>query len=595
MKPERWPNLVTLFFAQAKRFGDRPFLWAKREGTYQPLTWIETANQVSALARGLRAIGVEPGDRIVLCAENRPEWLIADIAIMAAGAVTVPAYTTNTEADHQHILENSGARGVIVSTERLAQRLLPAVIRSAEARFVITLESIPLQQRINGELLDWAAVMAEGERADDDVAKAAERFTAEDLACLIYTSGTGGAPKGVMLHHGALLHNCAGAEDALAPLGLAGEVYLSYLPLSHAYEHTAGQFFPIAIGAEIYYAEGVETLTADMLAARPTIMAAVPRLYEALHHRITLGVRRASPLKRRLFHRALDLGRARYQNPESLGLGDRLTDRLLDRVVRQKVRAVFGGRLKALVSGGAALNVEIGLFFQALGLPVLQGYGQTEAGPVISVNRPGRAKIHTVGPPLKNVEVRLADDGEILVRGGLVMRGYWENPEATRQVIRDGWLHTGDIGRFDGDGHLIITDRKKDIIVISGGDNISPVRVEGILTLEREIAQAMVYGDRRPHLVALLVPDADWMKAWAAKAGKAADPAALAEDAEFRRALAAVVDRVNAKLSAIEKVRRFAVAPEPFGIDNNQLTPTLKIRRHSIRDRYGEALDALYR
>ncbi|TVR81033.1 MAG: long-chain fatty acid--CoA ligase [Rhodospirillales bacterium] len=594
MTPARWPNLVALFFSQAERFGDRPFLSAKRDGTFAPLTWTEVANQVTTLARGLRALGVEPGDRIVLCSENRPEWLIADLAIMTAGAVTVPAYTTNTEADHQHILDDSGARGVILSSERLGRRLLPAVLRATDARFVVTMEPIPRQQRINGEILDWGEVLVRGTAHDDDVAAMVPRLSSQDLACLIYTSGTGGTPKGVMLHHGALLHNCAGAYDALAPLGLADEVYLSYLPLSHSYEHTAGQFFPIAIGAQIYYAEGVETLAADMLVARPTIMTAVPRLYESLHQRITRGVRRASPLKQRLFERALDLGRRRYHDPKSLSLGDRLLDPVLDRLVRRKVRAVFGGRLKALVSGGAALNVEIGLFFQALGLPVLQGYGQTEAGPVISVNRPGKAKIHTVGPPLKDVAVRLADDGEILVQGGLVMQGYWRNDRATRETVRDGWLHTGDIGTFDGDGHLIITDRKKDIIVISGGDNISPVRVEGILTLEREIAQAMVYGDRRPHLVALLVPDTDWMSAWARDADKPADLGTLAGDTAFRQALAAAVNRVNANLSAIEKVRHFTIAKEPFGIDNNQLTPTLKIRRHAIRERYGAELDALY-
>ena len=396
-----------------------------------------------------------------------------------------------------------------------------------------------------------------------------------------------------MLSHRAILHNCAGATDALRDIGLGDEVFLSFLPLSHSYEHTAGQFFPISIGAEIYYAEGIDTLGANMLEARPTIMTAVPRLYEMLHQRITTGVKKTGGAKAALFERALALGRKRYANGR-LGVIDGLWDRLLDKLVRDKARARFGGRLKALVSGGAPLNPDIGIFFTALGLRILQGYGQTESAPVISVNRAPDARMHTVGRPLIDTTVRIAGDGEILVRGDLLMQGYWNNPEATADAIQDGWLHTGDIGHFDPHGHLVITDRKKDIIVNSGGDNVAPQRIEGLLTIEPEIAQAMVHGDKRPHLVALLVPDAEWLKEWAAVNAQADSAAALADNAELRKALGPAVERVNRSLSSIEKVRRFVVASEPFSVENEMLTPTMKVRRHKVREIYGPRLDALY-
>ncbi|MBL6927571.1 MAG: long-chain fatty acid--CoA ligase [Rhodospirillales bacterium] len=579
-----WPNLVTMFFSQAERLADKPFLWAKNGGVYEPLSWRETASRVVQLARGLRALGVVAGDRIVLVSENRPEWLIADMAIMASGAISVPAYTTNTEADHLHILENSGAKGVIVSTRRLAEKLIPAAHRADETHFVVAIEPPEIAQHLTLDLHAWDDVLASGENGGD-IAADAEKFQRTDTACIIYTSGTGGAPKGVMLHHGAILHNCEGADDALRELGLGHEVFLSFLPLSHSYEHSPGQFFPILIGADIYYAESAELLITNMGQARPSIMVSVPRLYELMRTRILAGVRKQGGLREKMFHKTVALGRKRHLGGGSLGFGEAIVDAILDKLVRAKVRARFGGRLKAMVSGGAPLNPDIGLFFTALGLRVLQGYGQTESAPVVSVNRPGKVKMHTVGPPLINTEVRIAEDGEILIRGELVMQGYWRDPELSAQTVKDGWLHTGDIGVIDADGYIQITDRKKDIIVNSGGDNISPQRVEGILTLEPEIAQAMVYGDQKPHLVGILIPDAEWLKGWKAANGP---------DADVHGALSAAVDRVNKDLSNIEKVRRFIVGDEAFSIDNEQMTPTLKVRRHKITEVYGERLEGLY-
>lgn len=588
-----WPNLVAMFFAQADALGDKPFLWMKRDGAYHPLTWRQASDQVIRLARGLAGLGVATGDRIVLVSENRPEWLIAEVAIMATGAIAVPAYTTNTEADHLHILTNSGAKGAIVSSQRLAGKLIPAAHRSPEAQFVIAIEPPEITQSLTVDLHAWDAVLGGGGTGADIVAAAAA-MKRTDTAAIIYTSGTGGAPKGVMLHHGAILHNCEGAREAIEEIGLGDEAFLSFLPLSHSYEHAAGQFLPIFLGAEIYYAESAEMLVKNMGEARPTLMISVPRLYDVISSRIQVDVRKAGGLKEKLFNKAIALGRKRYLNGGSLTWGEHFQDVFLDKLVRDKARARFGGRLKAMVSGGAPLNPEIGIFFRALGLPIIQGYGQTESAPVVSINRPSRSKMHTVGPPLANTEVRIAEDGEILVRGELVMQGYWRDPDLTARTVKDGWLHTGDVGVIDEDGHLLITDRKKDIIVNSGGDNIAPQRVEGMLTLEPEIAQAMVYGDRRPHLVGVLVPDAEWCRNWAAANGREYDPAALAGDKVFHGAMMAVVDRVNRNLSTIEKVRRIVVAPTPFSIDNEQITPTLKLRRHKIVETYGDALNALY-
>ena len=588
------PNLVALFQDQAERFAGKPFLWHKRDGSWQSWSWQFTGDVVSHLSRGLSALGVGPGDRVVLLSENRPEWPAADLAIMATGAITVPAYCTNTPADHAHILNDSGAKAAIVSTARLARNLLPAAHRAADLKTVITIEPPNLTQSLSLDVHQWDAVLARGAATGGAGLANLNSIQRTDTACIIYTSGTGGAPKGVMLSHGAILHNVAGARGALADLGLEQEKFLSFLPLSHSYEHTAGQFFPIAIGAEIYYAEGVDTLLANLQEVRPTLMTAVPRLYETMRGRILRNVAAGSGSGQKFFNKALDLGRRKYEGVVPLGLGERLVDSVLDALVRRKIKGRFGGRLKAMISGGAPLNPEIGLFFQSLGFCILQGYGQTESAPIVSVNRPARPQMHTVGPLLDDLDLRIADDGEILVRGELVMQGYWRNPEETARTIVDGWLHTGDIGIVDADGHLRITDRKNDIIVNSGGDNVSPQRIEGILTMEPEIAQAMIYGDRRPHLVALLVPDEEWLANWALANDQDCDLALLADDPALRTALEPSVARVNGGLSNIEKIRRFMIATAPFTIDNEQLTPTMKIRRHQIRAIYGEALEALY-
>ena len=595
---DRWRSIPEAFFEVVRRSPDAPLLWAKRNGTWTSWSRSQTATAVRAAARGLRAIGVRRGDRVVLVAENRPEFLIADLAIMAAGAITVPAYTTNSEADHAHVLEDSEARFAIVSTPQLAKRLLPAAGRAPACRGAVLIDAAETPAQAPGGdfvLHFWDAVLRDGAAQADDIDAEVDRLQADATACFIYTSGTGGAPKGVMLSHGNILSNCKMAYALLASLGLGDEIFLSFLPLSHSYEHTAGQCFPITIGAQIYYSGGVEHLTQELAEVRPTVMTAVPRLYESMQQRILRGVEKAPRLRRTLFHAALDLGRKRYHDPKSLTLWERLKDAAVERLVRGKVRRRFGGRLKGMVSGGAALDPDVGIFFNALGVMVLQGYGQTETSPVVACNPPERPKLHTVGPPLPGVEARIADDGELLVRGPMVMQGYWKLPEHTAETIRDGWLHTGDVATIDADGYIQITDRKKDILVLSGGDTLSPAKVEGYLTRQPEIAQAMVYGDKRPHLVAILVPEAEWLEAWARRQGKPADLAALADDADLRAALDQVIARANREVAQTEKVRRFAIAPEAFTVENDMLTPTLKVRRHKVKAAFGERLEALYR
>ncbi len=538
-----WPNLATMMFDLAGQWPGKPLFRFHRDNAWHTVSWATFARRAASCARHLRAQGIAPGDRVVICAENRPDYPIAEVALMAIRAVTVPAYTTSTVEDHAHVLRDSGARVAIVSSGALADRMRAAGERAGGLDLLLEMGSAA-----------WEKMLADPE-PPDDIARDAALIPPTAMACVIYTSGTGGAPRGVMLPHRCILSNCRGAFDLVRPLKLRDEIYLSFLPLSHSYEHTVGNFFFASLGTEIVYARGVEHLAADMLAIRPTILTAVPRVLEVIRGRVLTQMARQPAWKQRLFQRALDIG---YKRQDGLRLSflEQIMDPVLDRLVRAKVRDRFGGRLVAAVCGGARLEPEIGRFFLALGLVLMQGYGQTEAGPVISATRPDAIRIDTVGPPLLGVEARLAEDGEILVRGDLVMDGYWGRPEETAAAIQDGWLHTGDIGSFDAAGNLRITDRKKDMIVLSGGENVSPAKIEGMLMAEPEIAQAVVAGDGRSGLTALLVP---------------------AEGQDATQA-AGALGRVNTRLSVTERLRRHAIVA-PFTVENGLLTPTQKIRR----------------
>jgi long-chain acyl-CoA synthetase len=558
-----WPNLAAMMFDRARSWSARPMLRAFRDGAWQTTTWGTFGRLTASAARNLRRAGVGPGDRVLVVSENRPEIAIIETALMAIRAVPVPAYTTYTVADYAHVLRDCGARVAVVSSAEFAGR----VAQAGPLDLLITMEpfaapgvtTLPFDS-LTGDALPF-----------DDVAAEAAQIPPGGMACLIYTSGTGGEPKGVMTPHRAILSNCRGAFVLIQMLGwTAGEeVYLSYLPLSHSYEHTVGQFFMLSIGAEVVFARGVEHLAADIQTARPTIMTMVPRVLEVIRARILSQLGREPRWRQALFHRTLALGEKRVDGVR-LSFGERLVDAVLDRLVRGKVRARFGGRLRAAISGGARLEPDVGRFFLALGIKLLQGYGQTEAGPVIAANLPDRIRIETVGPPLEGVELRIAADGEILVRGDLVMDGYWGRPEETAQVIRDGWLHTGDVGEQDADGYLRITDRKKDMIVLSSGENVSPARIEGMLIAEPAIAQAMILGEGRAGLTALVV----------------------AAEGHNDVSVASAVSNVNMRLSVTERIRRHAVVA-PFTVDAGTLTATQKIKRHVVRQAHAGLLEKL--
>jgi long-chain acyl-CoA synthetase len=562
----KWPNLAVMMFDLARRWPDRPMLRSHRDGAWRRMNWGAFGRATASAARGLLAAGVSAGDRVVILSENRPEYPIAETALMAIRAVPVPTYVTSMVSDLAHILRDSGATAAIVSTPELASRLIAGATEVHGLSLIVALDPV---EAPGARLIAWSDLVAD-QRPIDDVAEAAAAISEGTLACLIYTSGTSGAPRGVMLPHRAILANCRGAFEFLRPMRLQNELYLSFLPLSHSYEHTVGQFFLLSIGTEIAYCRGVEHLSSDLLAVRPTILAMVPRILEVIRSRILAQVAREKPWRQNLFARALDVGRKRAER-EPLSLLDRLMDPLLDRLVRRKVLARFGGRFFAAICGGARLDPAVGRFYLGLGIVLMQGYGQTEAGPVIAANPPNAIRIDTVGPPLEGVEVRIAADGEIEVRGDLVMDGYWGRPEETAKVLRDGWLSTGDIGRLDSDGYLRITDRKRDIIVLSGGENVSPAHVEGTLVAAPAIAQAVVCGDGRSSLAALLVP------------------AEGQDEAAVNAALAAA----NRQLTVTERIRRHAIVP-PFTIENGLLTASQKVRRHLVLLRHAEIVEQLW-
>jgi len=577
--PSGQANLPAALFAVAADDGGKTLLAAKRDGEWQTMTYAEVADHVRRLAAALINQGIKPGDKIFISSENRPEWAIADLAIMAIGAVVVPSFVTNTIDDFAYIMAHSDAVLAITSGGELARKVAAATQRVDGVDRLIIMDETDDLNAAGLQVWRWSDLI-ETSLPLADLEERMSGMAGDDVCCFIYTSGTGGRPKGVMLTHRSIQANIDAAIDLLAEGGVAEDQrFLSLLPLSHSYEHTAGMHLPFQTRSEVWYCESADQIANNLAEVAPTLMTAVPRLYEVLHDRITRGIKAKGGVSEKLFRAAVRIGVKQIRN-ERLSVGEAMLNPVLDRLVRRKVKSRLGGRLNYFVSGGAALNPDIGEFFMALGVKILQGYGQTEASPLISANRPGQIKIASVGPAVRGVEVILSDDGEILTRGEMLMKGYWKDDEATAQTIQNGWLHTGDLGEVDDDGYITITGRKKDIIVNSGGDNIAPSRVEGVLTIEPEIEQVMVDGDKKPWLAAVVVPAPDLMQSSSGEAVQAA--------------VAEAINRANQRLSKLEQVRRFLIADEPFTTDNGQMTATLKTRRHVIRAVYGEKLDALY-
>ena len=566
MKINKINSLVELFF---KKYSEKNFVphsiflkWLKSDRN-DSLTWKQTEHRIRLLSDYLKK-NLLQGDRCILLSENRPEWLITDIAIMNAGGVTVPLFTTYSEQDYQYIINDCKPKVCIVSNNAQLKKIQKFISKEIK---VLSIENF------NEKIESIENIFKRGLKQElSQVSKEYNhKIGRKDLACIIYTSGTTGNPKGVMLSHGGILSNCEGAEKILKDLVKKDRpVFLTWLPLSHSYEHTV-QYVQISLGAKIFYAESLEKLLPNMSIANPTIMTAVPRFYQNLYGKISLNFSKQKGLKKKLIENTIKLG-TKNLNKEQLSLKEKIINFFCEILVRRKIKNQFGGKLKAFVSGGGALDQEIGEFLNSIGLPTLQGYGLTEASPVVSCNVPGEIKIETVGPPFKTNQVKIAEDGEILIKGENVMLGYWNMKEETKEVIKNEWLHTGDIGEITKEGNLKITDRKKEIIVNLGGDNISPSKIENLLCLNEKIKQSFVYGDKKTYLVALIVTDSDENK----------------KEIEF------YLENLNKTLSLVEKVKKFKLIKEEFTIENRMLTPTLKLKRKKILEKYKAELENLY-
>ena len=552
-------SLVELFFKKLEEIDkNKPFLkWLKSDNpTY---SWNDIAQMVFKLTDTIETL-IQKGDRCLILSENRPYWFVSDIAIMNAGGVSVPIFTTYSTKDYEYILNDCKPSIIIVSNNDQFKKIKDFI--GPEIKKIISFEKIEFESLIIGDIL-----------SKKNIEKKVNKNLKRNMpACIIYTSGTSGNPKGVVLSHGGILSNCEGAFDILLPLiKNKSPTFLTWLPLSHSYEHTV-QFVQILLGARVYYAENLEKLISNMSIAKPTIMTAVPRFYQNLYNKIFLNFEKQTGFKKKLINKTLNLG-IKILNKDKLTLSEKLLNFLCERLVRKKIKNQFGGKLQAFVSGGGALDKRVGEFLNAIGLPTLQGYGLTEASPVVSCNIPENVKVDTVGPPFKTNKVKIAEDGEILIKGENIMIGYWNKIKETNETVKDGWLHTGDIGEFDKDGNLKITDRKKELIVNLGGDNISPTKIENLLCLNESIKQSFVYGDKKNYLVALIVT----------------------ENLFNLEKIKDYIGKMNKDVSTIEKVKKFKLITEEFTIENKMLTPTLKLKRKEILKNYKQVIENLYK
>jgi len=571
MKLSEFNSLVDLFFYQAKKQNSQSaFLEWLNPKNKKKFTWGETSSNIYKLTKTLKE-NIASGDRCLLVSENRPEWLISDIAVMLADGITVPAYTTYTEKDYKYLIEDCNPSVIIVSNNEMHDKLQNIIEEKTFIRKVITFDKI---QKVDYEnkYLDFNSIIKRDLQEGDKIQNL--NLKRNSPACIIYTSGTGGNPKGVILSHGGILNNLEGACEILKPLIDKRPIFLTWLPLSHSYEHTV-QFAQIAVGAKVFYAEKIEKLLDNISEAKPTIMTAVPRFYQNLYNKINMNMKKEKGFKAKLIKATIDLGKKELLK-QKMNFSEKLMNSLVNVLVRKKVKKQFGGNLKAFVSGGGALDKEIGEFLNAIGLPTLQGYGLTETSPVVSCNPIHKIRVDTVGPPFEGNKVKIAEDGEILVKGENVMLGYWNKKEDTEKVLRDGWLYTGDIGEIDPqDGYLKITDRKKDIIVSAGGDNISPAKIENQLSNSPAIDQCMVYGDGKNYLVALIVPSKEFN--------------------EKKEKINEIVNEINNNLTLIEKIKKFRLINENFSIENGLLTPTMKVKRNKVITKYKNILEDFYK
>ena len=561
-------NLNQLFFEKYSSLKDKnEILLTNLKEPKKSYSWSEVFKSINILSTELSKF-VTKGDRCLLISENRPEWFISDLSIMLSQSITVPAYTTYIEKDYDYIIDDCSPSVIFVSNDEQFNKIKNIVKKKNFIKKIFSFEKIEDLDPKN--YININNLMNESK---DNNFNLTSNLNRKDVACIIYTSGTQGNPKGVMLSHGGILNNCEGAIELLNPLIKNNNPkFLTWLPLSHSYEHTV-QFVQVSVNAKVFYAESIEKLIKNMNDCSPDIMTAVPRFYQNLFQKINSNFEKIKGVKKVLINKTISLG-LKKNKKIPLNFFEKIQNFLLDKIIRKKIKAQFGGSLKTFVSGGGALDKEVGYFLNAIGLPTLQGYGLTEASPVVSCNPIDDIRVDTVGPPFKGNEVKIAEDGEILVKGENVMLGYWNNTIETNKVLKDGWLHTGDIGVFEKN-YLKITDRKKDIIITPGGDNISPLKIENEIINSNFFDQAIVFGENKPYLIALLVLSDD---------KKDLDKVEIKDE----------IEKINNNLSKIEKIKKYFLINEKFSIENGMLTPTLKLKRFKIIQKYKNSIEKLY-
>jgi long-chain acyl-CoA synthetase len=590
-------TLCELFYHSVDNHRKADHLRYKKDGAWTGISSDEFRRIIEELSMGLRELGLEPGDRVSILAENRPEWAFADLATLTAAAVDAPIYATLTPPQVLYILNDSAAKFIFISNAAQAKKIAEIRSQASALQHVIRMDSAPLEGTLS---IDEVRARGRAALAKDPeaVRKRAAEVRPEDLATLIYTSGTTGDPKGVMLLHSNLVSNTIGATKAFAAMG-KDDVALSFLPLCHVFERMGGHYLMLLVGATIAYAESFEKLSENMLEVKPTILLSVPRLYEKIYARVMERVAGDPPTRQKIFHWALGVGRESFRHQVERtppGLVLKLKHAVADRLVFGKIRERTGGRMRVFVSGGAPLAREIAEFFGAVGLLILEGYGLTETSPVICVNTPDALRPGSVGKPLQGVEVKIAEDGEILTRGPHVMKGYFGKPEATAEAIdKDGWFHTGDVGVLDPQGFLVITDRKKDIIVTSGGKNIAPQPIENRIKANPFFAEFVMIGNQRNFPAALVVPNFEQLAKWAKDKGLASsDRVALIAKPEVVELFEKLVKDTTKDLAQFEKIKKIALLPAEFSLEAGELTPTLKVKRRVVEQKYKALIDRMY-
>jgi len=591
-------SLPDMLRTNANRFKDGIAQRYKSGGEWKDISYGELGQKVRLVAQGLASKGIGKGDKVALLSENRPEWAACDFGIQSTGALVVPVYPTLIGKQIEYILRNSDSKILIASNSEQLGKIMPLLGNLPELKLVVVMESS--NSSGNGETVSLEGLMEDGKNYaknnENWYDESVDKVKKMDIMTIIYTSGTTGEPKGVLLTHNNFMSNVEGALGVFSVDET--DTFLSFLPLSHVFERMAGHNLAYSTGATVAFAESIETVADNMGEVHPTLMTSVPRLYEKMYAKVHAKVEAGSPLKKKIFHWGFGVGAEMRALPEgeSPGLGLKIKHALASKLVFSKLKTRVGGKLRFFASGGAPLSAEIGEFFARAGIIIIEGYGLTETSPIICVGLLENPVFGTVGPPIFNVELKIADDGEILTRGPHVMVGYYKDDEATKEIIdSDGWLYTGDIGELDEGGRLVITDRKKNILVTAGGKNIAPAPIENMLILSPFIEQVMLIGDRRKFISALIAPELEALKSAAEKAGfSVSSNEELVKDPGVYNLMEDEVNRLQADISNYERVKKFVMIPRLLTIEDGEITPSLKIKRKVVIDKFSSEIDALY-